>query len=748
MRKSALRFCLRSLKMSPPVQPIILGENFLPVTQRHRYERLQGPRSFRLLKAARLDDLVLACTLECFELGESPPFNALSYTWGPPLYQPQTQSGDAYSDRQYDILCNGALMSVGENVFKALGWWANCSKLDQSGSPAGSNTPDSSRSDTPDSTDSMSFVWLWVDAVCIDQSNIEERTAQVLIMGSIYAAAQQVDVWLGDSDDDIEGLQAVHHELLPALYDLFVHPDPDRLSMLEKEIPLGPPLMRMLGLDESVERWGQYWRSYFRFYARRRWFQRAWIIQEVALARFVVVRCGAASLLWMQMCDMATMLTVFRWRHKLAPLSGFVADKEQETDTGEVDFLETLQKQCRAGGFRSDEVRKITSRFGAKTEQEHWYCYFSYVIREIRHYQATNAHDKIYAILGMVTKSLPDGMTTPIIPDYRLTTEELYISVASLLIRKVPCLSLLSYVVNHTGMQTEILPSWAPDYRLRDDRTPLVHHGVFKACGTGRFAEGPVSVDDKALCVFGACFDTVSEITPPMVQMIDTNMIQPCFELCLGLSPLYDPTNQTRVEVLWRSMVGDIQRYPFHHPAPQSLGTDFYGWVLYTLSTAPVNLRRNQKEVDSFVGSLSPITDLIMTDEDANLTLPSLSRIIETASIYKTRIENPSGLHAQQITFMNDLLAQERRYYDSLTVHLGCRRLYRTSRGYLGLGPESTAVGDEAWLLQGAKMPFVLRKISNLSSYRLVGETYLHGFMHGEMLGAGLQDQISRVCIV
>lgn len=84
--------------------------------------------------------------------------------------------------------------------------------LDDRGSPDGS--------DTSDSIESMSFAWLWVDALCIDQDNIDERTSQVLLMGNIYAAAQQVDVWLGESLDNIEGFLVVHNELLPALWKL------------------------------------------------------------------------------------------------------------------------------------------------------------------------------------------------------------------------------------------------------------------------------------------------------------------------------------------------------------------------------------------------------------------------------------------------------------------------------------------------------------------------------------------------
>jgi hypothetical protein len=39
---------------------------------------------------------------------------------------------------------------------------------------------------------------LWVDAFCIDQSNGEEKSMQVQIMGEIYARSCGVLIWLGD----------------------------------------------------------------------------------------------------------------------------------------------------------------------------------------------------------------------------------------------------------------------------------------------------------------------------------------------------------------------------------------------------------------------------------------------------------------------------------------------------------------------------------------------------------------------
>jgi hypothetical protein len=42
---------------------------------------------------------------------------------------------------------------------------------------------------------------LWVDAICIDQSNIEERNHQVKLMDLIYKNAKIVFMWLGEEAD-------------------------------------------------------------------------------------------------------------------------------------------------------------------------------------------------------------------------------------------------------------------------------------------------------------------------------------------------------------------------------------------------------------------------------------------------------------------------------------------------------------------------------------------------------------------
>jgi hypothetical protein len=44
-----------------------------------------------------------------------------------------------------------------------------------------------------------------------------------------------------------------------------------------------------------------------------------------------------------------------------------------------------------------------------------------------------------------------------------------------------------------------------------------------------------------------------------------------------------------------------------------------------------------------------------------------------------------------------------------------------------------TKEGDIIYIFRGAKVPFILRKVGEQSSYRFVGEGYLQGYMHGQL---------------
>ncbi|KAE8136425.1 heterokaryon incompatibility protein-domain-containing protein [Aspergillus pseudotamarii] len=84
-----------------------------------------------------------------------------------------------------------------------------------------------------------------------------------------------------------------------------------------------------------------------------------------------------------------------------------------------------------------------------------------------------------------------------------------------------------------------------------------------------------------------------------------------------------------------------------------------------------------------------------------------------------------------------------KRYYRS-------RCLFRTRKGYIGLGPVGVQPGDEIWLFATARTPFILRrpsegplKVGSNSSIAesecrtFIGETYVHGIMNGEAMRNG-----------
>jgi Heterokaryon incompatibility protein (HET) len=118
---------------------------------------------------------------------------------------------------------------------------------------------------------------IWIDALCIDQANISERTAQVRMMGQIYSGAERVMVWLGEEDDG----SRFTTELAFVAVEVFANNRLHDGSKQEHILP-GDPLEKEAELFDSV--------------LRRPWFSRTWVIQEVALARDALLMCVARTL--------------------------------------------------------------------------------------------------------------------------------------------------------------------------------------------------------------------------------------------------------------------------------------------------------------------------------------------------------------------------------------------------------------------------------------------------------------------
>lgn len=223
--------------------------------------------SFRLLTLHPAKDRTspLKCSLSNTSLNELPDFEALSYTWGSPI-----EGDKAYESPASDqtILLNDMPFTIRKNLFDAL---------------------------TQLRLADASLV-LWIDAICINQTDIDERNHQVRQMEKIYRSAKRVVVWLGEkdayTDEAIEWLGELaemqgHYDrggLLPDDYVLGTHTGPenmDRLIQSEEYLPKWNALQHIVG---------------------RSWWNRVWTVQgqshsmESHLSPLVLIVCRACPL--------------------------------------------------------------------------------------------------------------------------------------------------------------------------------------------------------------------------------------------------------------------------------------------------------------------------------------------------------------------------------------------------------------------------------------------------------------------
>lgn len=176
-----------------------------------------------VLKAGQPDD-PLRCKLEHVNLQQGPIYEAVSYTWA-------DEKGD-------DSICRTIQCGHGDQF---LGITKNCEAA-----LLRLRKRDTDRR-------------LWVDAVCIDQSNVQERNHQVKNMIAIFRSALRVLVFLGQGS--------------PVLGRLMDYISNDTAGQL-------PRALDFISLFRS------------------RWFHRVWVLQEVAVAKSILVIYGVKQMSW------------------------------------------------------------------------------------------------------------------------------------------------------------------------------------------------------------------------------------------------------------------------------------------------------------------------------------------------------------------------------------------------------------------------------------------------------------------
>lgn len=179
------------------------------------------------------------CRLVHAAFDANPEYQALSYTWGDPNNGMDT------------IYVNGRIIQVVRNLYNAL----QCLRYEE---------------------EDMGPRCLWIDSLCINQTDTRERSLQVQLMGQIYKQAHEVLIWLGTESSNSDIAMRLIEEI----------------SLLSRHQVANPK-----DITESHDDFLEAWTALQNLCHREYW-SRTWIIQEIELARHLHVYCGDRLVSW------------------------------------------------------------------------------------------------------------------------------------------------------------------------------------------------------------------------------------------------------------------------------------------------------------------------------------------------------------------------------------------------------------------------------------------------------------------
>ncbi|KAM3084064.1 hypothetical protein ACMFMF_001421 [Clarireedia jacksonii] len=361
-------------------------------------------RLLQIFHSPSEDDLI-HCQLIHTRLNDARPYYALSYAWGSKVHPDP-------------IIVNGELFTVTVSLMGALG------RL---------------RPSTADEE-----IFLWVDAICIDQNNTSEKNNQIRKMRIIYQTAQRVCAWIGRASDDSSSAIQLVRELNSASQDHVKEmlQDPSREE-------------QFLSLKVLFRR--QYW-----------W--RIWVIQEVSSAREVMVFCGCEAIPLTELNNVCDIL-----KREEALLTSM--------------FYKSPAIVCTlvAGGPRSLEI----SRPHAPEVVEP--SLFELLLSH-KSKMASEAKDKVFALVGISTSKESFGQI-----DYSMSIRQVYTHTAKHIIQTSGRLDVIC--VKQQQSNNRDLPTWVPDWtRPRQNQSPIIvglHHSTQDFLASGAMPSNARFVGDE-----------------------------------------------------------------------------------------------------------------------------------------------------------------------------------------------------------------------------------------------------------
>jgi len=230
---------------------------------------------------------------------------------------------------------------------------------------------------------------LWVDAVCVNQADLPERSHQVTLMPAIYSHAERVNIWLGtetaSSEDSFRVIRSVA-ERYGTDYGCAI-----ANHQHEDIVRLHDPMI-FEGLLPFIDSWRR---------CNFAWFRRTWVLQEVANAKKAFVQCGRQTLPWPVILRVADCIT----------------KAKQQTSLFQISIMPTIFS--RLFNFVDDGPLNVARSAGQEILD---------VVVAGHDLDASDPRDKIFDLLqfGAETSAM-ETLPSAIRPDYRKSTEEVFV---------------------------------------------------------------------------------------------------------------------------------------------------------------------------------------------------------------------------------------------------------------------------------------------------------------------------------
>lgn len=437
---------------------------------------------------------------------------------------------------------------------------------------------------------------------------------------------------------------------------------------------------------------------------KRSFWKRAWILQELVLAKQVLFLCGAEGFQYNDIRDLSYWLDS-------TPDASYHSSLSESDWINFKTYLDLALSEPLKAWVLAVQLRKHS--FDEEPQAQFWQA-LMYARRMI----ASDPRDKIYSLLSLVQVGVS--------ADYSKTVQALYLEVAQILF---PQVAMHKWFNKATPSYKRIpaLPSWVVDWDSRSKKHDLgvsLDGYLYNAAATMGSPGRQVEIDGSSLLVRGAVFDKISLLATPCssdyIGVNATNAFQfditggqPNGDIECDLVPPNYPRGQASLRLSHSDVeLGSSRRFAINSTY-LSLALDFVKVVTAcaAVDTAAGRLESGQIHEEN----RSHFIKLFFDEDAADKTLDSdfLEAMEKEHEVPKPR---PFSQHSQVIRF-------SRHFMDA--------RHFYTQKRYLGYGPNWIQEGDIVCVLQDCRVPVLLRKVDNY--YIFISTCFVLGIMDGEV---------------